>query len=62
MEIGQTGLKKVETMLSKEFRLKVMNEWDRDTFNKLLGGRDSTWGIVIGRELSGSGAIAQELA
>jgi hypothetical protein len=39
-----------------------MNEWDRDTFNKLLSGRDSTWGVVIGRELSGSGEVAKQLA
>lgn len=48
-------------MFAKDFRLKVMKKWDDDTFNKYLGN-DVSYGVVLGRSLSGKTEISQNLS
>lgn len=52
--------KNIDTLFSKQFRLKTMNNWDQSTFEEHLGKKVS-WGIVTGRDYSGSAMVAQEL-
>ena len=47
----------LDTMFAKDFRLKVMKKWDDDTFNKYLGN-DVSYGVILGRSLSGKTEIA----
>jgi hypothetical protein len=51
----------LETTFSKQFRLKVMKSWDESSFNKLLGS-DVSYGIVIGRPLSGKTLVSNHIS
>jgi len=62
VEIQKNDLanKSIDTLFSKQFRLKTMNNWDASTFEEHLG-RKVSWGIVTGRGYSGSDNVAKEL-
>jgi|LauGreDrversion4_2_1035121.scaffolds.fasta_scaffold93035_2 hypothetical protein len=47
-------------MFAKDFRLKTMQKWDEDTFNKYLGN-DISYGVILGRSLSGKTEIAKSI-
>lgn len=55
------SLKNIDTLFSKEFRLKPMRQWDAWTFEERLGSK-ITWGFVYGRKLSGKTTVSNEIA
>jgi len=50
----------IDTLFSKEFRLKTMNEWDANTFEDHLGNKVA-YGLLTGRSYSGKRTVAGEL-
>lgn len=50
----------IETLFSKQYRLKTMFEWDASTFEEHLGRR-TKWGVVTGRDFSGADQVAKDL-
>jgi len=48
-------------MFSKDFRLKVMKNWDESSFNKLLGN-DVSYGVVLGRPLAGKTVVSNHIS
>jgi adenylate kinase family enzyme len=62
VEIKDNNLadKNIDTLFSKEFRLKTMNEWDMATFAEHLGMR-TAWGVVTGHKYQGADMIKDEL-
>ena len=62
IEIKDNNLadKNIDTLFSKEFRLKTMNEWDMATFAEHLGMR-TAWGVVTGHKYQGADMIKDEL-
>ena len=55
------SLKNLDTMFSKDFRLKVMKNWDESSFNKLLGN-DVSYGVVLGRPLAGKTVVSNHIS
>jgi len=53
--------KNIDTIFSKQFRLKTMIEWDANTFEGHLGKKVS-WGMFTGRSFSGKKTLATELS
>ena len=50
----------IDSLFSKEFRLKTMNEWDANTFEDHLGNKVA-YGLITGRSYSGKRTVAVEL-
>lgn len=48
-------------MFSKDFRLKVMKNWDESSFNKLLGN-DVNYGVILGRPLAGKTLVSNHVS
>jgi len=48
-------------MFSKDFRLKVMKNWDESSFNKFLGN-DVSYGVVLGRPLAGKTVVSNHIS
>ena len=48
-------------MFSKDFRLKVMKNWDESSFNKLLGN-DVSYGVVLGSPLAGKTVVSNHIS
>jgi len=55
------SLKNLDTLFSKDFRLKVMKSWDESSFNKMLGS-DVSYGVVMGRPLAGKTVVSNYIS
>lgn len=51
----------IDSMFSKQFRLKTMKEWNSREFEEQLGSK-TEWGIISGRSLSGKTTVANMVA
>lgn len=55
------SLKSIDTVFSKDFKLKVMKNWDESSFNKMLGN-DVSYGVVMGRPLAGKTLVSNHIS
>ena len=60
VEINNANDETLDTLFSRQFRLKTMNDWDEGTFEEHLG-RKVSWGIVTGRAYGGASLVSDEL-
>lgn len=51
----------IDSLFSKQFRLKTLKQWDAREFEEQLGNR-TEWGIITGRTYSGKSTVATMLA
>jgi hypothetical protein len=51
----------IDSLFSKQYRLKIMKHWNSMEFQEQLGNR-TEWGLVSGRTLSGKSTVAKMFA
>ena len=58
---NQLTLFTIDSLFQKQFRLKIVDKWDEQRYNEMMGDK-LNYGIVTGPWLSGKSTVAKHLA